>query len=87
MKKSGGVVRAVAIEHACVYALLLIAIVMAALAVERGGQQGTLSVLAVMAASGLPWLAGRVRADGDTDDIPKDERVADGAGTGARDER
>lgn len=90
MNKSGGVVRAVAIQHAYIvslFTLLLIAIVMAALAVERGGQQGTLSVLAVMAASGLPWLTGRVRADGEADDTPKDKRIADGAGADARDER
>lgn len=89
MNKSGGVVRAVANRQAYVfvYALILVAVAVAALAVERFGQQGTLSVLAVMAASGLPWLTGRVRADGEADDTPKDERIADGAGADARDER
>lgn len=90
MKKSGGVVRMIGIQQAYVvslYALLLIAIVMAALALERFGQLGTLSVLAVMAASGLPWLTSRVRADGEADDTPKNERIADGAGADARDER
>ena len=89
MNKSGGVVRAVVNWQAyvVVYALVLVTAVMAALAVERFGQRGTLSVLAVMAVSGLPWLTGRVQAEGKADDTPKDERIADGAGAGEGGER
>ncbi len=90
MEKVGGMARAVAIQRACVvsiYALLSIAIVMAALAVERSGQRGSLTALVVMAVSGLPWLASRVKAEEKAYATPKTERVLDGAGAGARDER
>ena len=89
--KTGGVEEAVIGRGAAiVFVLALIVLAFAAsvvLVMEHRGQLGTSIVLAAIAASGLQWLAGRVRVMGETNDTSETNRVRSTGGIDPCDEQ